>query len=229
MSLPDELRRVYPRPDAPDPDRRDALEAELLAKLPEPSPSAWRRRMLFGGLAGLAFVGACAVPTDYAVDFGHRLAFSISEEDFDPRGLAEHIREGFDGVEELRVSASMSRVETDDGAPPQMSFDVTLDIVGDVDADAVELSLLEHFDALEAVDVESIDATVHGTFGGMLSHRTLGWVVDEQSADEARARILADFAARGLPPPHRVEVQVEEDEGPGRRSRAVRVEVESER
>ena len=149
MSLPDELRRVYPRPDAPAPTKRDALEAELLAKLPKPTQNPRRRRMFFGGLAGLAFAGACAVPTDYAVDFGHRLAFSVSEEDFDPGGLAEHIRQGFDGVEELRVSASMSRIETDDGTPPQMSFDVTLDIVGDVDPDAVELSLLEHFDALD--------------------------------------------------------------------------------
>jgi hypothetical protein len=112
-----------------------------------------------------------------------------------------------------------------------MQFDVVLDVVGSADVDAIEDSLLEHFDALTDidVDVDAIDETVHGTLGGMLSHRTLGWVVDNESAEDARARILAEFAAQGLPPPRSVDVQIEDrDDGHGRQEREVRIEVDAD-
>ncbi len=229
MRLRDRLAALYPAPPSADPEVRDALERALLKKLPAQKPSPWRRRTLIGGLAGLAFAGACAVPTEYSMDFGHRLAFSVDDGDFDPRALHEHIRERFDGIEEMRISASKSITERD-GGPTQMQFDVVLDVVGDIDEDAIETSLLEHFDALSPsdIDVDALDETVHGTLGGMLSHRALGWEVDRGGVDEARARILAEFAAQGLPPPTHVEVQIEERGGPGRREREVRVEVEAD-
>jgi len=229
MRIRDRLAELYPAPPPADPEVRDALERALLEKLPPRRPSAWRKRTLIGGLAGLAFAGACAIPTDYSMDFGHRLAFSVDDGAFDPRALSEHIRTRFDGLDELRISASKSIVQGDDGSDEQMQFDVVLDVVGSSDPDAIEFSILEHFDALAPtdIDVDALDETVHGTLGGMLSHRTLGWVVDGDSAEQARARILADFAAKGLPPPTRVEVQIEDREGPGRHEREIRVEVEA--
>ena len=186
--------------------------------------------MLLGGLAGLAFAGACVIPTDYSMDFGHRLAFSVDDGAFDPRALSEHIRTRFDGVQELRISVSKSIVQLDDGSMEQMQFDVVLDVVGSADPSEIEISLLEHFDALAPtdIDVDALDETVHGTLGGMLSHRTLGWVVDGESAAQARVRILADFAARGLPPPNRVDVQIEDHDGPGGHKREIRVLVEAD-
>ncbi len=229
MRIRERLAEFYPAPPAADPQARDALERALLEKLPPKRPPAWRRRMLLGGLAGLAFAGACAFPTDYSMDFGHRLAFSVGDDAFDPRALSEHIQTQFDGVEELRISASKSLVREDDGGPTRVQFDVVLDIVGTPDPNAIEDSLLEHFDALAPtdIDVDALDETAHGTLGGMLSHRTLGWVVDGQSAEQARARILAEFAAQGLPPPSRVEVQIGDHDGPGRHEREIRVEVEA--
>ena len=231
MRLRDRLAALYPAPPSADPQTRDALEQALLKKLPPQRPSPWRRRTLIGGLAGLAFAGACAMPTDYSMDFGHRIAFSVSDDGFDPRALSDHIRGRFDGVDELRISASKSITEHDDGQPTQMQFDVVLDVVGSADVGAIENSLLEHFDALTPtdIDVDAIDETVHGTLGGMLSHRTLGWVVDDDSADEARARILAEFAAQGLPPPRSVDVQIEErDDGHGQQEREVRIKVDAD-
>ena len=230
MRLRDRLAALYPAPPAADPEVRDALEQALLKKLPPQRPSPWRRRALFGGLAGLAFAGACAMPAEYEMDFGHRIAFSVDDEAFDPRSLSDHIRGRFDGIEEMRISASMSVHESDDGTPPDMQFDVVLDIVGKVDGDAIESSLLDHFDALTTtdIDVDAIDETVHGTFGGMVSHRALGWVIDRGGAEAARARILAEFEAQGLPPPSRIDVQIEDHDSPGRHEREVRIEVEAD-
>lgn len=231
MRLRERLAALYPAPPTAETEARDALEQALSAKLPHPQsqPDRWKRRFLIGGLTGLAFAGACAMPADYAMGFGHRIAFSIDDEDFDPRALAEHVRAEFDGLEELRISASKSITQHDDGVA-NMQFDVVLDVVGTADTEAIELSLLERFDTLSVsdVDVKSIDETVHGTLGGMLSHRALGWVVDDDSAEEARARILADFAGQGLPPPRRVDVTIEEHEDQGRVEREVRVEVEAD-
>lgn len=229
MPIRDRLAELYPAPPAADPKVRDALEQALLEKLPPQRPSPWRRRMLVGGLAGLAFAGACAIPTDYSMDFGHRLAFSVDDAAFDPRALSEHIRTRFDGVDEVRISASKSVVQLEDGSPERMRFDVVLDIVGSPDPDDIEVSILDHFDALTLtdIDVDALDETVHGTLGGMLSHRTLGWVVDGESAEQARARILAEFAAQGLPAPSRVDVQIKDHDGPGRHAREIRVEVET--
>lgn len=233
MRTRDRLAELYPAPPSADPKVRDALEhallAKLLAKLPAQPPSPWRRRMLIGGLAGLSFAGACVIPTDYSMDFGHRLAFSVDDGAFDPRSLSEHIRGEFDGIDELRISASKSFIERDDGSTAQMQFDVVLDVVGSADPGEIEVSLLQQFDALAPtdIDVDALDETVHGTLGGMLSHRTLGWVVDGESAQQARARILADFAAQGLPAPSRVDVRIEDHDGPGRHEREIRVEVEA--
>lgn len=230
MRLRDRLPALYPAPPPAAPEVRDTLERALLKKLPPEQPSPWRRRVLIGGLTGLAFAGACAVPTKYSMDFGQRLAFSVDDADFDPRALHLHIRERFDGIEELRISASKSITERGVG-PAQLQFDVVLDVVGDVDGDAIEASLLEHFDTLAPadIDVDALDGTVHGTLGGMLSHRTLGWELDRGGVEEARARILAELDAQGLPPPTHVEVQIEERDGPGRREREVRIEVEADR
>ncbi|MBV1857102.1 MAG: hypothetical protein KUG77_01730 [Nannocystaceae bacterium] len=229
MRTRDRLAELYPAPPPADPKVRDALERALLEKLPPRRRWAWRRRMLAGGLVGLAFAGACVIPTDYSMDFGHRLAFSVDDNAFDPRALSEHIRTRFEGVEELRISATKSMVERDDGSTARLQFDVVLDVVGSPDPDAIEVSLLEHFDALTPtdIDIDALDETVHGTLGGMLSHRTLGWVLDGESAQQARARILANFAAQGLPPPSRVDVQIEDHQGHGRHEREIRVEIEA--
>ena len=229
MRLRERLAALYPAPPPADPEVRDSLERALLKKLPAEPPSPWRRRMLLGGLAGLAFAGACAVPTEYSVDFGQRLAFSVSDGEFDPQSLHLHIRERFDGIEEMRISASKSITQHGE-EPAQMKFDVVLDVVGEVDPAAVEASLLERFDALTPtdIDVDALDGTVHGTLGGMLSHRTLGWELDRGGVEAARAQILEEFEAQGLPPPSHVEVRVEERDGPGRREREVRIEVEAD-
>ncbi len=234
MRIRDRLRDLYPTAPSAHPETTDALHDALLARLPAAAPPAPRRpkrRWFVGALAGLTLAAACVMPTDYEMDFGHRIAFSVpmTNADFDPERLAHHVEANF-AVDELRVMAQISRSDAEDGSPPQGDFRIALDVVGEVVMDDVEESLLDAFPELEAagVDVREIDGLVHGTLGGMLSHRTLGWVVDGDSAEEARERILAELAAQGIHAPRRVSVEIEDDTSSGQHKREVRVEIEAD-
>lgn len=238
MRLRDRLAALYPEPAPADPDVRDALERSLLESLPVsqedtssiPSPNGTpRRKWIFGAFVGLSLAAACTTPTDYSMEFGHRIAFEVTTEDFDPNSLSKHIRERFEGVDEIRIAAALSK--KDDGHGTVLTqFNIAIDVVGDVNVDAIEVSLLEQFDALEVsdVDVESIGGTVHGTLGGMLSHRAVGWVVDGDDADDARERVLAELASRGIDDPRSVDIDIEEHNGPFGRKREVRVRVKAD-
>ena len=76
------------------------------------------------------------------------------------------------------------------------------------------------------IELTEIDGTVHGTLGGMLSHRALGLAIDRGSIEEARERILADLAARGLD--GHATIEIEDEETPDGHRREVRVRVEAQ-
>src|SRR5678815_2973406 len=70
---------------APDAARRDALERELLAKLPRSDHhrSTVSKWVIGAGLGGALAIGACALPSDYATRLGHRLAIVVDVEHAD--------------------------------------------------------------------------------------------------------------------------------------------------
>ena len=235
MRMDERLDAAFPESPEPDATTTAALEDQLAHQLGQGEPAkprraGPRRRWLALALGGLTLAAACVAPATYEMDFGHRIAFSVPPEhiDFDPSGVAEHIESNFAGVEEIRVMAQITKLDHDDGSPVSQQFRIAVDVVGEVDMRAVETSLVDSFPVLEpgAFDIQEIDGTVHGTLGGLLSHRALGWVVDEQSAAFAREQILADLAARGIETPASVKVDIEEETTPRGIERKVRVGIE---
>ncbi|MBL4684742.1 MAG: hypothetical protein JKY37_09155 [Nannocystaceae bacterium] len=230
------LRRLYPEPPQPDAAVREALEAELLRSISgraAPSRSAvsraglLRRWLVGGALTSAALVGACVVPADYELSVGHRIVVSLDghEHDFDPEALARHLEGRFE-FDEIRVMVAVSK--SDSGAGEVRRMQLAMDLVGGADIEAVEVSMLERFPVLADadIDIEALDGTVHGTFGGMLSERTLGLRLDTASVEETRARILAELAARGLE--GRAKVEITDEYTPSGHRREVRVEVQAQ-
>jgi len=220
------LRRLFRSAPAPQPQARDALEADLMRSFPTRVPP--RRRWLIGiGLGAAALVGACVAPAEYELSLGHRLTLTMDAppESFDPEAIAQHIENNFE-VEEMRVMVAMTKKDEDDAPHLRM----TMDMVGKADVAAVEASVVDTFPVLADadMDVEVIDGTVSGTFGGFLSERALGLRLDHASVEETRARILEDLAARGIEGKATVEIEDEQTADGHRREVRVRVEAEDE-
>lgn len=229
MRISSVVRRLFRTAPAADPAARDALQAQLMGSLPAGRPPRRSRRWLAGlAIGGVALAGACVAPKDYELSVGHRIVLTAQGADpgFDPEDVAHFVEENYP-VEQLSVMVSIAQQHSEPASAAE--FVMTLDVVGRLDFDEVEMSLIEHFPAVGEAefDVESLDGTVHGTLGGMLSARTLGWHLDEGSVEQTRARILADLAARGLE--GNATVEIDDEETPFRHRREVRVRVETER
>lgn len=231
--LETKLREIHRRGEAPRPEASDALEEELDARFAaafdgtQPRPRRPSRRgWIIGGLAGAALVGACALPAEYELSIGHRVALVMTgESPVPPHELARHIESSFE-VDEIRIAVRKTRRTTDAGE--EAATMVALDVVGpDVDADALETSLVAAFPTLAEADfeVDALEGTVRGTIGGMLSHRMIDVVIDTEGVEAARERILADLEARGLDGDATVEI--EDEETPDGHRRRVRIEVEA--
>lgn len=228
------LRRLYARPEASRA-RRDALEAELLesfdrrATTPDPRPKTWRRPVLAVLTATAVVGGACQLPAEYTVDMGTRLGIVIdgrAMDEVDPAAIGAYVADAHP-LEQLELSVHREmRVEagvrTDE-------VRIQLDMVGDdvrVDPDALWDELRDAFPGLEngaRLEEEHLEATVHGTLGGKLSHRMLDVVIDRHGVDEARRLLLEDLERQGLRGHAHVEVREDPD---GRRQVEVRVEAE---
>jgi len=213
MRIKSLLRRLYSAPSRPDPVVRDALEAKLMASLPShPKTAAPRRgRWAVGfALGTAALVGACVVPADYELSMGHRMVVQLQMScgEFNPEALAMHVKTEFE-VRQMMVGVhcAVRQGEPDSDGEVQL----VMDLVGDLDVNAGEASLVENFPELAdaSIDVEELDGTVHGTLGGLLSTRALGFELDHQSAEETRARIIAELAARGISGATTVEIEHE--------------------
>lgn len=220
------LRRLFRPAPAPEPQARDALEADLMRSFP--GQMRPRRRWLIGvGIGAAALVGACVAPAEYELKLGHRITITMDTppESFDPQAISEHIERNFE-VEQMRVMVQMSKRDDEEGPRLQM----VMDMVGKADVVAVEASMVDAFPVLgdADMDVEPIDGTVHGTFGGFLSERALGVRIDRESVEETRARILEELAARGIEGTATVEIEDEQTADGHRREVRVRVEAEQE-
>ncbi len=219
---------------AVDPARRDALESALVAKLgPRIVARRWPRVALGAGLAcGLA-VGACALPSDYDADVGHRLAIVVTNGvEVDAGAIATFVSEHY-APDELRMAVSQERVR-EAGADGQVrergELRIEIDAVGEhLDTDEMWDDLVEAFPELEGgrLEDEALRMVVHGTLGGRLSHAWLDVVVDRGGIEEAKTQILLELDAQGVEGQAHVEV-VDDHDAAGRRRREVRVWVEDE-
>jgi hypothetical protein len=197
----------------------------------------WRRRWLIGACGVAALAGACALPMDYEVDVGNRIAILVPAERLatvDVEAVARHVHESFDPERlEVQVGIERTREVGPDGEAVERSIArIELFALGDdIDVDAIWDDLVEHYPALEGgrVEDEALAATVHGTLGGRLSRGFLDDVIDEHGVEEARRRVLDDLRSQGIDADD-AEVEITDDvDESGHRRRQVKVRVEAER
>ncbi len=229
------MRHLWRAAPAPDERARGRLERELLARMPVAKPHRWGRRVLGVGLGAALALGACALPTDYQAEVGHRLAIIADAsilEDVDPGALANYLSEAH-VLDELRVEMSVDtrRATGDDGTLEERTeVRIWLEAVGeDLEPDVLWVELQERFPALTAarLEDEELMGTVHGTLGGRLSHAWLDLEIDRHGVEEARARLAEELRLRGIDGQPSIEV-VDHDDGDGRRRREVRVQIEDD-
>lgn len=227
--LTDALRGSTP---AADPARREALERELVAKLPapRPRPSRWSRWLLGGAMGGALAVGACALPSDYETRVGHRLAIVVDvvhAEELEPDRIVEFVTEQYH-PDELRMGVSIERVREEDRESASMRIEI--DAIGEnLDTDEMWEDLVEHFPELEGarLEDEELQGMVHGTLGGRLSQAWLDVVIDRGGIDDAKARVIEQLRAQGVEGDAVVDIVDHEGED-GQRRREVRVMIQDE-
>lgn len=231
------LRRAW-RGD-PDPEEASAhasaLESRVMAAFEARVPkrrARWGVRVGVTLGVGAALVGACRLPVEYDLPVGHRIVLTLPDgdgDDFRAEGLAEFLRVEYP-VEELSVRVESTR-RHEPGATPTDTTRMAVDMLGvGLDIDEICDDVRAEFEWISKgeIECESLEGRVRGTLGGKLSSRWLDMVIDEHGVEEAKRRILADLAARGLEGDARIEVQ--ESTGPdGEPRREVRVEVEAHR
>lgn len=222
-------------PPAVDAARRDALQAELLAKLAGrtavPRVRRWPRIAMGVGLGCALAVGACALPSEYAAEVGHRLAIVVAEgAEIDPHAIAAFVTEHYQ-PDELRMAVSQERMveQGDDGTVREYGeLRIEIDAVGEhVDTDEMWDDLVVAFPELDGgrLEDEALRTTVHGTLGGRLSHAWLDVVIDRHGIEAAKAQILLDLDAQGIGGQAHIEI-VDDQDAAGNRRREVRVVVE---
>lgn len=229
------LNRVFTEPtlDGAEAHRRE-LEPALLqrfrARTPRPAARRWGR-LAIGGLIGTAaLVGACQIPTEYELGLGHRIAIEIpysAASEVGPDQLAQFIEDNYE-VESIEVAARIE-LDTDpaDDAVPSGTMVVNLDVMGQgLHIEDVWDDLLAEYPILEGsrLENEALQAHVHGTWGGRLSHRWLDVVMDEHGVEEARRQLLLDLEARGIDT-ESAEVTVTQSDEDGRHERRIEVRV----
>jgi hypothetical protein len=230
-----DLGRALARASAPiDTARRDALEDELVLRLPTPRRRRhWPRIALGIGLGGALAIGACALPVDYDADLGHRLAIVVADStDLDPRAIAAFVEEQY-APDELRLAVSQERrrEEAADGTVIEQGGELRIEIDavgGDIDTDEMWEQLVEEFPELDGgrLEHEALGTVVHGTLGGRLSHEWLDVVIDRGGIEAAKAQILLDLDAQGYEGEAHIEIVDENDPSSGHHRREVRVWVE---
>ncbi len=231
-----ELRRALAGSPAPvDAARRDALEHELIGRLPAArARRRWPRFALGIGLCGALAVGACALPSDYDADLGHRLAIVVAEStDIDPRAIATFVEERYT-PDELRMAVSQERKreQAPDGTVIEQGGElrIEIDAVGeDIDTHEMWEQLLLAFPELQGgrLEDEALRTVVHGTLGGRLSHAWLDVVIDRGGIEDAKAQILLELDAQGYEGQARVEI-IDDEDPAGHHHREVRVWVEQD-
>jgi hypothetical protein len=223
--------RELPQVDAA---RVDVLEQRLLARgcvsAPPGTVLGWLALHRFAVavvVAALLVAGACRLPAEYPIDVGERVAILVDGSRralVDPQAIAEHVEHAWP-LERLEVAVALEREDSGDE-----TMRIQLTAVGDVTADEMWEDLVETFPALDGarMEPEDLQAVVHGTLGGRLSHDLLDLelVIDEADAERAREQILADLAARGVEGDAQVTVT---DHPDGRREVRVEVQAEHER
>jgi hypothetical protein len=198
---------------------------------------AWPRwpRLALAGVLGVAVaVGACVMPAEYPVSLGYGFEVTIDAdrwEEIEPEAIAVHIKDRLD-VEriELRV-AHLQHEHQGAGGAATVSEGVRMQLFvfgAELDVDALEAELQARFPVLAEAELREmpLSGTVHGTFGGELSHRFLDLTIDRHGVEEAERRVLAQLVAEGIAPEH-ATIDITERHGKdGERRIEVRVEAE---
>jgi hypothetical protein len=218
---------------APDLARRDALERELLAKLPaaRTRASGWSKWLVGGGLGAALAVGACALPSDYSTRIGHRLAIVVdvaAADDVDPEALVHFVTEQYH-PDELRMGVALERVR-EHGEAEHASMRIEIDAVGeDLDTDVIWEDLVEHFPELAQarLEDEELQGMVHGTLGGRLSQAWLDIVIDKGGVEEAKRQVIEQLRAQGVEGDAQVDI-VDHTGEDGQRRREVRVMIQDD-
>jgi hypothetical protein len=226
--MPSELERglseaLRGEPIAADPERRAALEQELLARLPATPPRRHGTRW------------ACVLPTDYATQLGHRLAIVVDVEhadELDPEQIVHFVTDRYH-PDELRMGVrhERTRESDDDGhVSERASMRIEIDAVGEhLDTDAMWHDLVEAFPELEGarLEDEELRGLVHGTLGGRMSQAWLDVVIDRGGVEQAKQQVIDQLRAQGVQGDPQVDIidQVDED---GSRRREVRVMLSDE-
>jgi hypothetical protein len=241
--LDDRLRGLYRVPATEgQPEHQAAHEAELLAAVarrrgPERHGWSWLRlpRLALAGVLGVAVaVGACVMPAEYPVSLGYGFVASLPAErwsEVDAKALARHLEacEGVERVEIRGVQMHHERIVDDGPLAAEDAMRIQVLVFGEaLDTEALHDDLQASFPELEGLELHEVplDATVHGTLGGMLSHRFLDVVIDRHGVEEAERQVLAGLVAEGMAPED-VEVDITELEGEdGERRIEVRVKAE---
>ena len=213
------LRRLLGTPVPEDARHRDALEARLLGDATPARAGApgWGRWALATAGSAALLIGACRYPVEYDVPLGARVGILVDAErrdDLDIQAIVAHVEETHD-LDELEVQVRMEKHVRDGESVGTVR--VQLDMLGgDVNADEVWEELIDAFPTLEGSRMEEqlLEAHVHGTLGGKLSHAWLDVVIDRHGVEEARERVFEELEARGFEGKADVEIS---DEG-GRRA-----------
>ena len=218
---------------------RRAHEDEVLAAFArgqEQAPAVPRRRrrsrwLLIGGL-GLAVVGACALPVEYAMSLGRGVEITMDFQAWDgvdPGELARRLGESVEARHiEVRVTLQKRTVTGPSGeARVEDQMSVQLLVFGtNVDQDAMWEDIQGRFPGLATAEIRDVPlaGTVQGTLGGKLSHRLLDLQIDREGVEAAEQQILAELIARGVEPEDAsIDITQHEDEL-GNREIEVRVE-----
>jgi hypothetical protein len=161
-------------------------------------------------------VGACRVPVEYQASVGRRVTFALAPAEL-PRveALAREL-EALGGVHQIDVRA-MATPET---------ASATLQVWGSGIDDGLIRDVVEAAGFPEP-EIEDVDAPVQTTLGMRLGHEWLHRPLGETDIEHARARILAELAAQGIPA-EAAQVDVAMERGENGEAR-VRVEVRAER
>lgn len=205
-----------------DPVRRDRLEEELVAQFRAQRAGRTRGTMMnrYGmrwvalGLVLALGIAACATPTTTEVTMGERVTFTIPADGNDWDAADALFAQTRDVVEAIRarpgvddVSVSVNEVE---GGP------VTLDLMvwgRDLEFSGLVRELAASHGVLAKADVTRTPLTgeIHESFAKKFGREVLSLELDDGTAEEMRADILAQLAEQGWG--EGAEVTVQRDGG----------------
>lgn len=207
---------------------------------PERRGLPWLRlpRFALAGVLGVAVaVGACVMPAEYPVSLGYGFDVVLpagrgTELDVEALVRSFEAHEGVERVEVRMLKMDEERVDDDGPIPermPEQGTHVQVFVFGEaIESEALRDDLEASFPELAGLELREVplEGTVHGTFGGKLSHRFLDVVIDRHGVEEAERQLLAELIAEGVAPED-AEVDITEIEGEdGERRIEVRVKAE---